>query len=112
MPDSPVPHDPLQFLLPAPQRLPDFDVVSPFGSEKTRTLLISQIVPADAQQRAVVRHQRRQGVAGRLGVVKIPFGVDLQPHRELVEVLGDLVVAVEGLLEVGLAVARQVVQDD
>jgi hypothetical protein len=41
----------LHFLLPAPQRLPDFDAVSPFGSDKTRTLLISQLAPADAANR-------------------------------------------------------------
>jgi hypothetical protein len=39
------------FLVPAPLRLPDFDAASPFGSEKTRTLLISQIVPTDAAYR-------------------------------------------------------------
>jgi hypothetical protein len=41
----------LHFLLPAPLRLPDFDAASPFGPDKTRTLLISQIVPADAANR-------------------------------------------------------------
>jgi hypothetical protein len=41
----------LHFLVPAPQRLADFDAVSPFGADKTRTLLISQIAPADASQR-------------------------------------------------------------
>jgi Glycosyl hydrolase-like 10 len=38
----------LQFLPPTPLRLPDFDAVSPFGADKTKTLLISQIAPADA----------------------------------------------------------------
>src|SRR5262249_60334363 len=41
----------MHFLVPAPLRLPDFDAASPFGSDKTRTLLISQIVPADATYR-------------------------------------------------------------
>jgi hypothetical protein len=41
----------LHFLVPAPLRLPDFDAASPFGPDKTRTLLVSQIVPADAAYR-------------------------------------------------------------
>ena len=41
----------MHFLVPAPLRLPDFDAVSPFGADKTRTLLISQILPADAAYR-------------------------------------------------------------
>lgn len=41
----------LSFLPPAPLRLPEFDAASPFGSEKTRTLLISQIAPAEAASR-------------------------------------------------------------
>ncbi len=39
------------FLVPAPLKLPDFDATSPFGSDKTRTLLISQIMPTDAAYR-------------------------------------------------------------
>lgn len=41
----------LHFLAPAPQRLPDFDAASPFGADKTHTLLISQIAPADEAYR-------------------------------------------------------------
>jgi len=41
----------MHFLVPAPLRLPDFDTASPFGPDKTRTLLISQIAPADAAYR-------------------------------------------------------------
>jgi hypothetical protein len=41
----------LHFFEPAPLRLPDFDAASPFGADKTRTLLISQIAPAGAAQR-------------------------------------------------------------
>lgn len=41
----------IHFLAPAPLRLPEFDAASPFGADKTRTLLISQIVPADAAYR-------------------------------------------------------------
>jgi hypothetical protein len=41
----------MHFLEPEPLRLPEFDAASPFGADKTRTLLISQIVPADATQR-------------------------------------------------------------
>jgi hypothetical protein len=41
----------LHFLLPAPLRLPDFDAASPFGADKTRTLLISHMAPADAANR-------------------------------------------------------------
>lgn len=39
------------FMVPAPLRLPDFDAVSPFGADKTRTILISQIAPAEASYR-------------------------------------------------------------
>ena len=52
----------------------------------------------------------RHAVPRRLGVVEVPLGVGLQAHRELVEVLGDLVVAVEVLVEVGLAVAVEVAE--
>jgi hypothetical protein len=38
-------------LLPASQRLAEFDAASPFGADKTRTLLLSQLVPADAAAR-------------------------------------------------------------
>jgi hypothetical protein len=41
----------LHFLTPSSQRLPDFDAVSPFGPDKTHTLLVSQVVPADAAYR-------------------------------------------------------------
>ena len=53
-----------------------------------------------------------QTVAGGLGVVEVPLGVGLQAHREFVEVLGHLVIVVEALVEVGLAVAVEVVQPD
>ena len=46
----------------------------------------------------------------RAGVVEVPLRVGLQAHRELVEVLRHLVVVVEALVEVGLAVAVEVVQ--
>ena len=64
------------------------------------------------QQRAVLRHDGRQAVPRRLGVIEVPLGVDLEAHGELVEVLGDLVVAVEALVEVGLAVAVEVAEAD
>lgn len=38
-------------LEPAPLRLPQFDAVSPFGAENTRTLMLPEINPADANQR-------------------------------------------------------------
>ena len=60
----------------------------------------------------MVRHDRRAAVPGRLGVVEVPVRVGLQAHRELVEVLGHLVVVVEALVEVGLAVAVEVAEDD
>jgi hypothetical protein len=41
----------LNYLVPAPLALPDFDVISPFGSDKTRLLLISHVLPADAAYR-------------------------------------------------------------
>ena len=86
---------------------------TPLGARKP-VARISVRVPSllTLQQRAVVRHQRGQAVAGRLGVVEVALGVGLQAHRELVEVLGDLVVAVEVLVEVGLAVAVEVAEAD
>ena len=41
----------LHFLPPASLRLPDFDAVSPFGPDKTRTLLIAQVAPSDSANR-------------------------------------------------------------
>jgi hypothetical protein len=41
----------MHFLPPAPLRLAEFDAVSPFGADKTRMLLISQLQPADAAAR-------------------------------------------------------------
>ena len=67
---------------------------------------------ADLQQGPVLRDDRFQAVPGRLGVIEVTLGVDLQAHRELVEMLGDLVVAVEALVEVGLAVAVEVAEAD
>ena len=59
----------------------------------------------------MVRDHRGQAVPAALGVVEVPLGVDLEAHRELVEVLGHLVVAVEALVEVDLAVAVEVAED-
>ncbi|HEY2411003.1 MAG TPA: family 10 glycosylhydrolase [Pirellulaceae bacterium] len=41
----------LDYLVPAPLALADFDAASPFGPDKTRTLLISHVLPADAAYR-------------------------------------------------------------
>jgi len=41
----------LHYHEPVPLRLPGFDAVSPFGPDRTRTLLVSQIAPAGAAQR-------------------------------------------------------------
>ena len=49
-------------------------------------------------------------MAGGLGVVEVAFVVGLQPHREFVEVLGDLVVVVEALDDVDGFVAVGIVQ--
>ena len=86
---------------------------TPLGARKpVARISVRPAVLADLQQRAVLRHDGRQAVAGRLGVIEVPLGVGLQAHRELVEVLGDLVVAVEALVEVGLAVAVEVAEAD
>ena len=86
---------------------------TPLGARKpVARISVRRAVLADPQQRAVLRHERGQAVAGRLGVVEVPLGVGLQAHRELVEMLGDLMIAVEVLIEVGLAVAVQVVEAD
>ena len=60
----------------------------------------------------MVRHHRGQGVPGTLGVVQVTRGVGLEPHRELVKVLGHLVVVVEGVVAVGAAVAVEIAEHD
>ncbi len=69
-------------------------------------------VLADLQQRSVLRDDRGQSVARGLGVVEVALRVGLQAHRELVEMLGDLMIAVEALIEVGLAVAVVIMEAD
>ena len=69
-------------------------------------------VGGDFQQRAVLRDEGGAGVAGALRVVEISGGVGLQAHGELVEVIGDLMVAVHVLIEIRLAVAVEVPQRD
>ena len=79
---------------------------TPLGARKpVARISVRRAVLAHAEQRPVLRHERRLAVPCGLGVVEVPLGVGLQVHRELVEVLGHLVVAVEVLIEVGLAVA-------
>ncbi len=69
-------------------------------------------VLADTQECAVVWHQCRQAVARRLGVIEVAVGVRLQSHRKFVEMFGDLVIAVEILVKVGLSVAVVVMEAD
>src|SRR6185437_5280296 len=59
---------------------------------------------------AVLSNDRWEGMPATLGVVKIPFGVRLQIHREFMEMLGDLMVVVEALVEIGFAIAVEVIQ--
>ena len=59
----------------------------------------------------MVRNQGGQTVARCLGVIEVALGVGLQVHREFVEVLGDLMIAVEILIEVRFTVSVQVAQD-
>lgn len=51
-------------------------------------------------------------MAGTAGIVKITLLIGLQPHGKLVKVVGDLGVTIEALVEVGLAVSIQIVEDD
>ena len=46
------------------------------------------------------------------GIIKTSVAIGLQSHGEFVEMLGDLVVAVEVLVEVDFVVAVQVVEPD
>ena len=86
---------------------------TPLGARKpVARISVAHAVLADLQERAVVRHDRGQAVAGRLGVVEVPLGVGLEPHRELVEMLGDLVVAVEVFVKVDLAIAVEIAEAD
>ena len=66
--------------------------------------------PADPQQRPVLRNQCRQRMPRRLGVVKVPLLVGLQAHRELVKVIGDLLVVVKAFVEIDLVVSVEIVQ--
>ena len=58
----------------------------------------------------MVRHERRLGVTGGLCVVEISRGIGLQAHGELMEVLRDLVIAIEALIEIRLPVAIEIAQ--
>ncbi len=46
----------------------------------------------------------------RLGIVEVALFIALQAHRELMKVLGDLMVAVEAFIEIDFAIGVQVMQ--
>ena len=72
-------------------------------------IVVLGAVAGHAEQCAVVRDNCWKGV--RTWRNRIPLAIRLQTHRKFVEVLGDLMVAVQALVEVGLPVPIQVVQD-
>ena len=84
----------------------DADAVgrSKSGGENVRP----RAVLAHAEQGPMLRNHRRQAVARGLGVIEIAVRVGLQIHRELVEMLGDLMVAVEAFVKIDLAVAVEI----
>ena len=49
-------------------------------------------------------------MACTFGIIEVALVVGLKPHGELVEMLGDLVVAVEAFVEVCFTIAIQVYQ--
>ena len=81
----------------------------PVGRSKTAgKYLRLGAVPADPDERAMLRHDGRQRVTGAFGVVEVAGGVGLQVHGEFVEMLGHLRVVVEVLVEVGFAIAVKI----
>ena len=65
-----------------------------------------------AQERAMMRNSRGQSVAGGLGVIEVAVGIGLQAHRELMEVVGNLMVAVDIFIIIRFAVGVEVMQAD
>ena len=64
----------------------------------------------DSDQRAVMRDDRVQGVAGRFREIEVAVGIGFQARGKLVKVFGHLMIVVEILVEIGFAVAIQVVE--
>ena len=60
----------------------------------------------------MMRHQCRLGMTGRLGVIKITLGIDLQPHGKLMEMLRHLVIVIKALVKIGLAITIAVMQNN
>ncbi len=50
-------------------------------------------------------------VASAFGIIKIALLIRLQPHRKLVKMLRNLMVAVKTLVEIGFSVVIQVVEN-
>ena len=67
---------------------------------------------ADTQECTMLRYQCRQAMARCLRVIKITLSVRLQTHGKFVEMLRDLMIAIETLVKVCLSVAVFVVQAD
>ena len=81
------------------------------GAKTVRQNVRLAAILANSQQRPVVWHERCFCVARRLGVVKIPLLIGLQSHRELMKVIGDLMVAIKALVEICFTIAVEVIQD-
>jgi hypothetical protein len=77
----------IHFHEPVPLPLTEFDKVSPFGSDKTHTLLVAQISPADAANRQRLVHSLARHDSTLLidGGWLLPLGQE-EPLRPLVKV--------------------------
>ena len=96
---DPVLRCPVTFLIGDVERAVVIDANPIGGTETIGNNRGLRAVLADPKQRAVLGHEGRLRMTGGLGIVEIACGVGLQTHRELMEMLGDLVVAVEALVE-------------
>ena len=99
---------PVSLLISDPERAVGLHADAVGCPESGRHDLGRLAVRRDLEERAVVGHNRRQSVAGALGVIKIAGHVGLEPHRKLVEVLGHLVVVIERVVAVGESVTVEI----
>ena len=105
---DPVLRIPVPLLIGHPKRAVGLDT-HPIGRpEATGHDLRRRPVRGDFQERAMVGHDGRKGVAGGLCVIEITGGVGLEAHRKLMEMLGHLMIVVDRVVAVDLAVVVEV----
>ena len=58
----------------------------------------------------MLRYDGFESMASRFGIIKVTLIVDLQAHSEFMKMLGNLMVVVQALVEVGFPIAIQIMQ--